>query len=306
LSRHAESSLALPQSPQSVAEPPPADPEEQVAAPEPAAGQPEAFVTEPEPVVADPEPFDPAPEPEPDPPPAQPQAFVSEPAPIDAEPEPRMALPDPPGEPEPLPATLTPARGRVGNYYVPPVASRRPRVSYEQGSVPEGHKALIEQAADVAVSAMRIPLRVLDVGCGEGLLLAELIMRVPYAESYVGLDPLPDAVPDQLRASDPRLGVVRGAAETLPFADASFDLVIAMLSFAYWTNQRAGLAEMARVVAEHGKVVLVEATSGDGRKHSPNDIEKMLATAGLTLERTETVGRSRIRRPTARAYVAAP
>ena len=194
----------------------------------------------------------------------------------------------------------------AGQYYTPPVAARRPQVSYERGTVPDGHQAVVEQAADVAVSAMAIPLRVLDVGCGDGSLLAELILRVPYAESYVGLDPLPDLVPAELRDSDPRLGVVRGAAESLPFADASFDLVVAMYSFAYWNDQRAGLAELARVVADNGKVVVVEPTSGGGRVHNPKEIGEMLSAAGLTLERTETVGRSRLRMATARAYVAAP
>jgi SAM-dependent methyltransferase len=253
---------------------------------------------------------------------AMPQASATEPLP-DAEtpppifersfeadvPEPVRDAAPPVAEEPPVvrQAPVESMRETARNYYVPPIATRRPRVSYQPGSVPSGHRALVEQTADAAVSAMPIPLRVLDVGCGEGLLLAELILRVPYAESYVGLDPLPDLVPDQLRASDPRVGVVRGAAESLPFAGASFDLVIAMLSFTYWKDQRAGLAELARVVADNGKVVVVEPTNGtDGRAHGAKKIGEMLAAAGLTLERTETLGRSRLGRASARAFVAAP
>ena len=230
---------------------------------------------------------------------------------------PPVAGPEPAPQPDPAAAespdqstqhvrALEPVRDQTRHYYVPPVTARRARVNYQQGTVPDGHQALVEHAADVAVAAMPIPLRVLDVGCGAGALLAEMILRVPYAEAYVGVDPLPDLVPDELRDSDPRLGVIRAAAEALPFPDASFDLVIAMWSLEYWQDQRAGLAELSRVVGQHGKIVLVEPTSGEGRVHGPKDIARMLETAGVRLERTETVGRSRFGLASARAYVAAP
>jgi SAM-dependent methyltransferase len=133
---------------------------------------------------------------------------------------------------------------------------------------------------------------------------------VPYAELYVGVDPIPGLMPDVQLDSDPRLCLVRAAAESLPFPNASFDLVIAAMSFAYWKDQRKGIGELARVVARNGKVVLVESTGGDakgkGRLHGDKDIAYALERAGLELEHTETVGRSRMGKAQARAFIAIP
>ena len=40
----------------------------------------------------------------------------------------------------------------------------------------------------------------------------------------------------------------QGAAERLPFADASFDLVVSAMSFDHWADQELGLAECAPVL----------------------------------------------------------
>jgi SAM-dependent methyltransferase len=199
-------------------------------------------------------------------------------------------------------------------YSLPPLPAppartpRRPRMQYEQGSVAGWHPDVIEGAADVAVSAMQIPLRVLDVGCGDGHLLAELILRVPHADLYVGLDPVPGVITPEQRAAEPRLSVVRGAAEALPFPDATFDLVVATMSFGFWTDQRAGAHELARVVTDNGRVVVVEPARGGpaqrNRARGVKDITRVLEAAGLQVERTETLRRSALRRPVARAFIA--
>lgn len=171
-------------------------------------------------------------------------------------------------------------------------------VGYERGAAPRWHAQLVERAADVAVAAMPIALRVLDIGCGDGQLLGELVVRAPYADAYIGLDPVADAVSVARRSSDLRISFVRGAAEALPFADGSFDLVVAVMSLRYWTDQRAGIAELARVVSDTGTVVIVDAP--DRR------ILDLLAEAGLPVGATETLHRSPLMRPIARAFMASP
>jgi SAM-dependent methyltransferase len=181
--------------------------------------------------------------------------------------------------------------------------------TYDVGTSPKGHQQIVERAADVAASAMPMPLRLLDVGCGAGELLNEMIVRVPYADVYVGLDPVAAVIADARRYTDLRVTLVRGEAEALPFADASFDLVLAAMTFGYWADQRAGARELARVVADTGKVVLIDAGESARRRggaRNVKDVTDTLEMAGLHLERTEILRRSTTGRALVRALVAAP
>lgn len=100
--------------------------------------------------------------------------------------------------------------------------------------------------------------RTLDVGCGAG---QELRPFVDGARGLgVGVDLAPEAgrVGRALFAAEQpgsRVAFVRARAERLPFAPASFDVVICRLALPYTDNARA-LAEMARVVRPGGRVLL--------------------------------------------------
>ena len=59
-------------------------------------------------------------------------------------------------------------------------------------------------------------------------------------------------------AADDRLRFVVGTAERLPWPAACFDLVVSTTSFDHWADQRAGLAECARVLAPGGSLVLAD------------------------------------------------
>src|ERR687887_1714939 len=120
----------------------------------------------------------------------------------------------------------------------------RRATSYERGRLGEWHLLIAHRVADVALSAVPAPDRVLDVGCGTGALLRRLAARLPGDAELAGVDP----APRMLAKARKRLGGMRleqAAAERLPFADASFDLVVSAMSFDHWADQELGLAECA-------------------------------------------------------------
>lgn len=94
------------------------------------------------------------------------------------------------------------------------------------------------------------PARVLDVGCGTGRLLHRAAGVFPAAE-LVGVDPAAEMVREAEASlpSDVHARFLHGAAEALPFADASFDVVVSSMSFHRWADQKAGLREVRRVLA---------------------------------------------------------
>jgi SAM-dependent methyltransferase len=107
---------------------------------------------------------------------------------------------------------------------------------------------LAAQLADFALIA--IGQQVLDVGCGPGALIAELVRRLgPDAVSAV--DPSePFVAAAQQR--HPGVRVQRAAAEQLPFADQTFDAALAQLVVHFMADPVSGLREMARVTREEG------------------------------------------------------
>jgi SAM-dependent methyltransferase len=85
----------------------------------------------------------------------------------------------------------------------------------------------------------------LDVGCGPGSLLTELTSRLG-TERVAGIDPSEPFV-DACRAALPGVDIRHGAAEELPFADESFDVVLSQLVVNFMADALQGVTEMRRV-----------------------------------------------------------
>jgi len=115
--------------------------------------------------------------------------------------------------------------------------------------------------ADWLVGRNQRTLRGLDVGCGTGRLLAFLHDAWPGIR-WTGLDLSPPYLAEARRliGRTARVKLVEGAAETLPFEEASLDLVVSsfLLHELPPDVRRSALTEMARVLKPGGLVVIVE------------------------------------------------
>ncbi len=104
--------------------------------------------------------------------------------------------------------------------------------------------------------------RVLDIGCGTGSLVVQLLKLHPEAD-VTGLDPDPKALARAKRKAD-RAGVSPtlevGFSDDLPYPDASFDFVFSSFMFHHLTpqEQQATLAEVRRVLKPGGSFQLVD------------------------------------------------
>lgn len=99
---------------------------------------------------------------------------------------------------------------------------------------------------------VRAGQRVLDVGCGPGALMAELVARLG-GDAVAGVDPSEPFV-HAARERHPGADVRLASAEDLPFEDATFDAAIAQLVVHFMADPVAGLREMARVTRPGGVV----------------------------------------------------
>lgn len=105
-------------------------------------------------------------------------------------------------------------------------------------------------------------LDVLDAGCGDGMLMSSLAQR---GARMVGLDSDPRMLRAAAERVDSRTGPMRfahGRAEALPFADASFDRVVAVAVLCFVSDAERAIREMARVLRPGGRLVLGELGPG--------------------------------------------
>lgn len=124
---------------------------------------------------------------------------------------------------------------------------------YEEFFVP----ALFQQwSARVADAAKIKPgQRVLDVACGPGTSAKEIISRVGPEGSVVGVD-VNDGMLQVARRKAPKIEWRQGAAEALPFEDNSFDAVVCQFALMFFTDRRAAIGEMMRVLRPGGRLAV--------------------------------------------------
>jgi SAM-dependent methyltransferase len=156
---------------------------------------------------------------------------------------------------------------------------------------------LVRVCADLKASSRKEPLKILDVGCGTGANL-EMLSQFGNAE---GVDVSVEAL-DFCRARGLQQ-VKLGAAEALPYAGNSLDLVTALDVVEHLDDDVAGLKEMKRVLRPGGEVVLFvpafmflwgvqDDISNHRRRYTMAGLKAVVSKAGLEIRRASYVNLS--------------
>ena len=109
---------------------------------------------------------------------------------------------------------------------------------------------------NVVTNEIAAPNTILDVGCGTGRLLRKALALYPSAQLF-GIDPAEGMV-EIARGQVPSATIYLAAAESLPLADSSVDVVLSSISFHHWSDQLAALREISRVLRSGGCFCLAD------------------------------------------------
>lgn len=104
--------------------------------------------------------------------------------------------------------------------------------------------------------------RVLDLGCGTGTLLAQLVAAQPQAQ-LTGVDPDPAVLARaarRLAGAPVPVTLLRAGAQALPLPEDSVDVVVSTLVFHHLPDpvKDAAVAEVRRVLTQGGRFLLVD------------------------------------------------
>jgi len=103
--------------------------------------------------------------------------------------------------------------------------------------------------------------RVLEIGFGTGR-FAELLLDSNSGVGVAGVDPTGTMVRVArsrfgVRTAGSRADLWRGDASALPWPAASFDAVVAIHSFQFWSDPEASLREISRVLTMSGRILFI-------------------------------------------------
>lgn len=154
----------------------------------------------------------------------------------------------------------------------PPSAQEAVRKEYARLAAGYDRRWAGYVTASVRETLRRLDLRsgerLLDVGCGTGVLL-DAVRRAAPGVRIVGVDLSPEmlsvaahrlGLATRLPAAPPQAAPLLAAADAarLPFAPGIFDAVVSSSSFHYWRRPEVGLAEVARVLRLGGRLVITD------------------------------------------------
>jgi len=138
--------------------------------------------------------------------------------------------------------------------------------------------------------ALKEPLsdqKILEVGCGSGVVLLDFVRWGARADNLTGLDLLPHSIAQAKERLPSAVHLLCQNISTLPFSNDEFDLVVQSTVFSsildQATRQRAA-AEMLRVL-KRGGCILWNPNNPDVRGMKKNEIEVLFPNCEITIRR---------------------
>jgi ubiquinone/menaquinone biosynthesis C-methylase UbiE len=127
----------------------------------------------------------------------------------------------------------------------------------------------------IAAAALRSGERVLDVGCGTGV-VARLAAEKT-GNRVAGLDPNPGmlAVARSVAPAQTSIDWHEANAETIPLPDGSFDVVLCQMALQFIRERESAVREMYRVLVPEGRLIL----------NTPGQMEELFAIMESALSR---------------------
>ena len=135
--------------------------------------------------------------------------------------------------------------------------------AYEEFFLP----ALFSQWPSHVLNAaqVRTGQKVLDVACGTGILARAALAQVSPGGSVTGLDLNPGMLAVAAKR-EPQIAWRQGMAESLPYPDESFDVVVSQFGLMFFTDRLQAVREMRRVLTSQGRLAVAVWDSLD---HTP-------------------------------------
>jgi len=158
----------------------------------------------------------------------------------------------------------------------------------------------LEQALILRLMGSVAGLRILDAGCGDGLLALELARRGANVTGVDGSEQMIRTAHRRARHFQEAVNFGTAAVEELPFGAGSFDVVVAVTVLCFVEDATGAVREMARVVEPGGRLIVgelgrwsswaairrIKGWAGSefwrqARFRSPKDLQRLAAQADL-------------------------
>jgi len=135
---------------------------------------------------------------------------------------------------------------------------------------------VVQRARVLDALALARNERVLDLGCGPGLLALEMAHRVGMQGEVQGIDASPSMIALATRRCYGKswVQIARGDVSWLPYPDAHFDAAVCTQVYEYVSDIECALRELHRVLRPGGRAVIVD-TDWESCVWRSSDAERM-------------------------------